>query len=130
MIISTAGIAKKNNKFLMALRIPGTSIGESWEFPGGKANGAETPEDALKREFREELDIDIAVGKRICNGNFENNGTKYEIYGFLIELLSEKISLHEHSRVEWFTLEDMASLKMAGSDKQIVQALKYLYLPE
>jgi len=127
MTISTAGIAIKDNKFLLALRLPGTSIGESWEFPGGKAETGETPEEALIREFKEELNIDIVVGKRVCNGKFKNKEKEFEIFGFLIELGSEKFLLTEHSKIGWFSLDEMASLKMAGSDKQMVQELKYLY---
>jgi len=130
MIISTAGIAIKNNKFLLALRMPGTSIGESWEFPGGKAEDGETPEEALIREFQEELNIKIKVGERICSGNFKNKDKEFEIYGFIIQLATEKLTLSEHSKVGWFSLDEMASLKMAGSDKQIVQELKYLYPQE
>ncbi len=130
MIISTAGIAIKDNKFLLALRMPGTSIGESWEFPGGKAEDGETPEEALIREFQEELNIKIKVGERICSGNFKNKDKEFEIYGFIIQLVTEELTLSEHSQVGWFSLEKMASLKMAGSDKQIVQKLKYLYPQE
>lgn len=130
MNISTAGIAVKGNQFLLALRNSGTSIGESWEFPGGKAKEDESPSEALIREFREELDVEIEVGKRICSGNFENNGKKYEIYGFLIELKSESFTLIEHSETGWFTLNEMASLNMAGSDSQIVKSLKYLFPQE
>ncbi len=127
MTISTAGIAVKDNKYLLALRLPGTSIGESWEFPGGKAEKGESPEKALKREFKEELNIEISVGERICNGKFKNREKEFEIFGFLIRLKSENILLKEHSKIGWFSLDEMASLKMAGSDKQIVQKLKYLY---
>jgi len=127
MIISTAGIAIKNNKFLLALRMPGTSIGESWEFPGGKAEEGETPEEALIREFQEELNIKIKVGERICSGNFKNKDKEFEIYGFIIQIVTEKLTLSEHSQIGWFSLDEMASLKMAGSDKQIVQKLKEIF---
>ena len=130
MTISVAGIAVKGNKFLLALRNPGTSIGESWEFPGGKAEDGESPSEALIREFREELEIEIKVGKRICSGNFTNNGKEYEIYGFLIDLESKKFTLTEHSKIDWFTLTEMDNMKMAGSDRQIVKSLKYLYPQE
>ncbi|MCK5200688.1 MAG: NUDIX domain-containing protein [Spirochaetales bacterium] len=130
MTISTAGIAVKGNKFLLALRNPGTSIGESWEFPGGKAEYWESPEEALIREFKEELNAEIAIGKRVCSGYFTNNKKKYEIYGFLINIKSESFTLTEHSKTGWFTLNEMASLKMAGSDSQIVRSLKCLYPQE
>ncbi|MCF6334482.1 MAG: NUDIX domain-containing protein [Spirochaetales bacterium] len=128
MIVSTAGIAVKNGNFLLALRKPGSSIGESWEFPGGKAEDGESPEEALKREFLEELNLEVTVGERICRGYFTNNAKEYEIYGFSVDLTMEGVKLTEHSSINWFTLEEMESLKMAGSDRQIVESLKYLSL--
>ena len=127
MLISTAGIILKNNKFLLALRNPGTSIGESWEFPGGKAEKNETPPEALKREYKEELNVEIKVGKRICGGKFTNRDREFEIFGYLVNLVSEKLTLSEHSRTEWFSLKEMTDLHMAGSDRQIVETLKCLY---
>ncbi len=127
MLISTAGIIAQNNKFLLALRNPGTSIGESWEFPGGKAEENETPQEALKREYQEELSVEIKVGKRICGGKFTNRGREFEIYGYLVNLVSEEMTLKEHSMTGWFSLKEMADLQMAGSDKQIVNTLKCLY---
>ena len=127
MIISTAGIVIKNNKFLLALRKPGTSIGESWEFPGGKAEENETPQEALRREYKEELNVEIKVGKRICGGKFTNRGREFEIFGYLVNLVSEDMTLREHSRTGWFSLNEMAGLQMASSDKQIVETLKCLY---
>jgi len=127
MLISTAGIILKNNKFLLALRNPGTSIGESWEFPGGKAEENETPREALIREYKEELNVEIKVGKRICGGEFTNRGREFEIFGYLVNLVSDELTLSEHSRTGWFSLKEMAGLQMAGSDKQIVENLKCLY---
>ena len=127
MLISTAGIILKNNKFLLALRIPGTSIGESWEFPGGKAEKNETPQEALIREYKEELNVEIKVGKRICGGKFTNRGREFEIFGYLVNLVSDELTLSEHSRTGWFSLKEMSGLQMAGSDKQIVENLKCLY---
>ena len=72
--------------------------------------------------------IDIEVGKRVCNGKFKNKDKEFEIFGFLIQLLSEKFLLNEHSKTGWFSLNEMASLQMAGSDKQIVQKLKEIFV--
>ena len=130
MLISTAGIILKDNKFLLALRNPGTSIGESWEFPGGKAEESETPREALTREYKEEFNVEIKVGKRICSGTFTNRDREFEIFGYLVNLVSEELTLREHSRTGWFSLKEMTDLQMAGSDKQIVETLKCLYPPE
>ncbi len=126
--ISTAGIARRNEKFLVALRKPGTSIGESWEFPGGKKEQSETPQQALKREFREEFSIDIMVGDLICTDNFVNRDQQYELEVYSVRLISDSFVLREHQEVKWVSLYDLKHLPMAGSDKKIVHCLERLHL--
>lgn len=123
MPISTAGVAEREGTFLLALRKPGTSIGESWEFPGGKAREGESPRDALVREYREEFDIGIRVGRQICSGRFSNKGTDYRLLAFAIELESDNLVLKEHQEVRWFRLEDLDRHDLAPSDRIILDHL-------
>ena len=125
---STAGIARRNDKFLVALRKPGTSIGESWEFPGGKRELSESSQQALKREFREEFSIDIMVGDLICTDNFVNRDQHYELEVYSVHLISEAFVLREHQEVKWVSLYDLKHLPMASSDKKIVHYLEKMYL--
>lgn len=122
--ISTAGIARRGSKYLLALRKPGTSIGESWEFPGGKARFGEPPEEALKREFFEEFQIHILVGRMIFHGSFSNRGTDYELQAFDIKILGDGFTLAEHQKIGWFTLDEMIRLSMADSDRSILEFLR------
>lgn len=126
--ISTAGIARRNSKFLVALRKPGTSIGESWEFPGGKKESSESSQQALKREFREEFSIDITVGELICTDSFVNRNQQYELQVYKVRLMNEAFVLQEHQEVKWVSLYDLKHLPMAGSDKKIVYCLEKLDL--
>ncbi len=128
--ISTAGIARRNSKFLVALRKPGTSIGESWEFPGGKKENSETAEQALKREFLEEFSINITVGDKICTDRFENRNQQYILEAYNIRLITDSFVLNEHQQIRWVTLYDLKHLPMAQSDKKIVNCLEKLYLYE
>ncbi|RKX87467.1 MAG: NUDIX hydrolase [Spirochaetes bacterium] len=121
--ISLAGIAFDNGKVLVALRNPGTSIGESWEFPGGKLEEGESPEETLKREYLEEFDAEIEVGERICRGKFSNKDCHYTLYGYLITVKSE-LRLKEHSEVRWVSLRELDNLPMAASDRQLAECLK------
>ena len=59
-----AGIIKKDNKIFIAERGYG-EFKDGWEFPGGKIENGETPEEALRREIQEELDTEISVKERI-----------------------------------------------------------------
>ena len=121
--LSLAGIALKDGKVLVALRNPGTSIGESWEFPGGKSEAGESPRDTLIREYREEFDADIEVGEKICSGEFSNKGKDYILNGYLITVKSE-LHLKEHSEIRWVDISDLDNLPMASSDRQIAACLK------
>lgn len=124
--ISTSGVVRRGNRYLLALRRPGSSIGESWEFPGGKVEPGEAPEEALKREFMEEFQIPVVVGKPLCTGNFENRGTRYEIQAFDVKILGDGFTLSEHQKTGWFTLQQMQHLPMADSDNIIMQSLRDL----
>ena len=121
MRISTAGVVEKNGRYLVALRKPGTSIGVKWEFPGGKAEEGETPRQALKREFDEELGISIEVCDEIFQGNFSNGPKKYRLLAFSVNLLSseEEIQLNEHSEYRWVTIKELKELQFPVSDSLI-----------
>ena len=123
MRISTAGIVRKHNKVLVALRKPGTSIGESWEFPGGKARDYETPEEGLTREFFEELGVAVTVGSQLFEGFFRNKDKEYKLLAFTVHLSDENFSLKEHSRVSWVEPADLGGYPMASSDRQILEFL-------
>ncbi len=120
---STAGVAVLNGKVFIAKRKPGTSIGESWEFPGGKAKKGETPQEALIREYKEEFDIDIEVNNHFCSGHFTNKGNIYTLKAFFIKFLSDSIKLREHSKVEWIKIENLCKRNFANSDMIIVNCL-------
>ena len=124
--ISTAGVACKGDYYFVAKRKPGTSIGESWEFPGGKNRKSETPEETLKREFREEFQAEIIVYDTIFVGEFENKDKKYKLLAFRITLDTpeEKMIFEEHQEVAWKTIKELELSTMADSDRQIVSSLK------
>jgi len=121
--ISTAGIALRDGKVFIALRKPGTTIGESWEFPGGKAEEGETYEQTLKREYREEFDTDIDVGELLCEGSFNNGEKLYQLVGCQIFFKNDHLMLREHSKVRWAAFEELVGLPMAVSDRQIADCI-------
>ncbi len=121
--VSTAGIALEAGKVFVALRKPGTTIGESWEFPGGKAEPGETPEETLMREYREEFSVSITVGSLLCEGSFQNGEKRYRLVGYQIFFNGGKPVLKEHSEQRWVDIKDLPALPMAASDRQIAQCL-------
>ena len=77
--ITTAGIAIKDGKVFVAHRIEGGALSGMWEFPGGKNRYGESEEDTLRREYLEELGIDIEVGELFTSFDFTNKDKLYHL---------------------------------------------------
>jgi 8-oxo-dGTP diphosphatase len=120
---SAAGIAQRDGTYLVALRSPGGDLGGKWEFPGGKLDDGESPEDCLRREFREELDAEIAVGRRIGVAHFEHDGKQYELQAYLVSLVSDRLALREHQRIAWLSKPAIHRLDLAASDRKLLRFL-------
>lgn len=90
--ISLAGVSFRGGAVLLGQRRPGTSIGVRWEFPGGKLESDESPEDGLKREFQEELGVRILPLSHFFSGEFTNKGKEYLLKAYWVKLLSADFS--------------------------------------
>ncbi len=123
--ISTAGIAQREKKFFVALRKCGTSIGESWEFPGGKNRDGETPQETLVREYQEELSVSIEVGELLYEGNFHNRGKSYRLLAYAITFVDAQpeYELIDHQMIAWKSINELRTMPMAESDRAIAQSL-------
>jgi len=120
---SVAGVAIRDRKIFVAQRKAGGSMGERWEFPGGKVEAGERDEDALVREFQEELELSITVGPLIGKTSFVHNGVMRELYAYEVSFSGEPSSLHEHLQVRWVSLPELNTLRFADSDGKIVGAI-------
>ena len=112
---------------MVALRKPGTSIGESWEFPGGKIEAGEDPEEGLIREYQEELNLKIRVGEQIHESLFSNREENYRLLAFRIEIIGGELRSPEHQELRWVPMDELLELPMADSDRAIARTLKDLY---
>jgi len=123
--ITTAGICFKENKVLIGKRIDKGAIASKWEFPGGKNRWGETVEDTLKREFFEELGIDVEVGDLIASCEFDNKGTHYFLKAHQIFIKDEidKLSLSVHTEIKWEFLDNLKDYNFAQSDQKIIKQL-------
>ena len=124
MRISTAGIARKGDRVLIALRRPGTSIGRRWEFPGGKAERGESPRAALRREFAEELGLEVEVGRLVLTGAFANGDKEYRLLAYEVDVKSGEPRLTEHAEAEWAPASELDRYDFASSDAQIAAYLR------
>lgn len=125
--ISLAGVCWRGGSVLLGQRRPGTSIGVQWEFPGGKLESGESPEDGLKREFQEELGVKIFPLSHFFSGEFTNKDKGYLLEAYWVELISGDFSYQQHQCLEWASLQDLGSYDMADSDRLIAEYLLHFF---
>lgn len=101
-----------------------------WEFPGGKIEPGECPEEALVREIREELDAEIEVGELLETVEWDYPDFHLTMHCFLCSLLSESMHLNEHEAAAWLSPETLDSVRWLPADEGLVEKLKtYLCTP-
>ena len=120
----TAAVIEKDGKILIARRKRGGSHAGKWEFPGGKLEPGETPEDCLKRELREELGIETEVGPLFCSSRFVYPHVAVELLVYRTSYVSGEIALHEHDQVEWVSPEGLSEIDFSEADKPVVRRLR------
>ena len=118
-----AAIIKKGNKVLATKRGYGDLI-DKWEFPGGKIESGETPEEALKREIKEEMEVEINVGDLLTTVDYDYPSFHLNMKCFVCELISEHVHLVEHKDAKWITAAEIHDLDWCPADVEVAEKLK------
>lgn len=117
-------IIRRGNKVFAARRNPERSAGGLWEFPGGKVELGETPEEALARELREELDIEVDVGPFIDQSISNVDCATIELSCYFAVLRSaEPTSSTDHDSMTWVPLDELDQFEWAPGDVPIIKHL-------
>lgn len=120
-----AAIIVKEHKIFATQRGYG-EFKNGWEFPGGKIETGETPQQALKREIKEELDADINVGELFETIEYDYPNFHLSMKCFLCTLTSDQLVLKEHEAAKWLTRDNLDSVAWLPADVTIIEKLKNL----
>lgn len=118
-----AAIIRREGLYLATQRGYGAFEG-MWEFPGGKIEPGENPQEALVREIREELDTDIRVGELFCVREFDYPDFHLALHCYLCALPDgAEPALLEHKAAKWLDAKGLSTLQWLPADEEIIQAL-------
>ncbi len=97
---------------------------DKWEFPGGKVEAGEGREEALRREIREELDAEIAVGKLLCTVEYDYPAFHLTMHCYLCSVVSGTLVLKEHESARWLSADGLESVDWLPADIQVIPIIR------
>lgn len=117
-------VNKENEPIIFATQRGYGEFKGGWEFPGGKIEEGETPQEALKREIVEELSTEIAVGELIDTIEYDYPTFHLSMDCFFAEIVSGDLVLKEHEAAKWLTKEELDSLEWLPADVTLIDKIK------
>jgi 8-oxo-dGTP diphosphatase len=118
-----AVIYNERNEILCALRSKKMSMPNLWEFPGGKIEKGEHPEEALVREIHEELGCRIEVHEKIAEVHYEYPNVIVNLLTYKAKIIEGQPKAKEHSELKWVSLQDLSTLEWAPADIPTVEEI-------
>jgi len=116
-----AAILKREGKYLIARRAPGKHLAGYWEFPGGKVEEGETPEESLQREMWEEFGVHADVGAYLGDNVHDYGSKVIRLLAYEVAVSGELLQSTDHDCIEWATLEEMRNYHLAEADIPLLQ---------
>lgn len=120
--IVTAAVIERDGRLLVARRLEGSHMGGFWEFPGGKCEPGEPPEECLSRELFEELGVEAEVGEEIYRTLYAYADRSLDLRFFRCSLRSEPRPLLGQA-IKWVARGELRSLEFPPADAELVARL-------
>jgi 8-oxo-dGTP diphosphatase len=119
-----AGLILRGDEVLICQRRPDQAMALKWEFPGGKMEPGESPEEALIRELKEELGIIATVGTRVAHVRHAyRNGSSVDLQFFAVHHFEGEITNHIFNDLRWCSLRDLPGYDFLAADRGLVRDL-------
>ncbi len=118
----TCAIIERDGLVLAAQRSEDMSLPLKWEFPGGKIDPGETPEECLRREIVEEMGIHVLLEKCLPASTHHYPKFAVTLYPFVCSIASGEIVLHEHAAIDWLPPKELHGLDWAEADVPVIES--------
>lgn len=117
-----AAIIKKQDKIFITRRSYG-EFADMWEFPGGKIELGESREEALIREVKEELELDINNLEYLTTVEYDYPNFHLTMHCFICEICGGELVLNAHNDAKWVSLEELSTQKWVQADVEVVEKI-------
>jgi 8-oxo-dGTP diphosphatase len=120
----TCALILSENKILAVQRGQVQHHAGKWEFPGGKVKENESYEECLKRELREELNIEVIIHDKLDTVFHNYPEFKIELIPFVCEVSKGSLMLKEHAALKWCTFDEFENLDFSTADELLIRGIK------
>lgn len=114
-------IIEQDGKVLAAQRSAAMSLPLKWEFPGGKIESGESPQECLNRELHEELGVSVCIASALSPATHAYTDFIVTLYPFICRIAGGSITMHEHHALKWVEPQQMQELDWAAADLPVIR---------
>ena len=125
LLVAASALVDTDNRILLAQRPEGKSLAGLWEFPGGKIDPGETPQQALCRELKEELGLETSIGALFSDTLYTHDQGVIRQFTYWVDFITSPINvaLSEHQAIAWVSPLEIVNYEFAGADVAVVEKL-------